>query len=111
MSQIYEAAERAGILERTTFVITGDHGHVDLHTKIAPNVWLAAAGLLESAPASGTAGRGDWRAVFHVTGASAFLHLADPEDRTTRGGRESRSLLHNVHQTWLDCILAGSAHL
>ncbi len=75
VSQIWEAAGRAGIRDRTAFVITGDHGFVDLHTKLAPNVWLAAAGLLEPAP-----DRGDWRAAFHVTAASAFLHLADPGD-------------------------------
>lgn len=75
VAQIYEAAERAGILERTTFVITGDHGHVDLHTLLAPNVWLVEAGLMEDRD-----DRGRWRATFHTTGASAFLHLADPAD-------------------------------
>ncbi len=75
VSQIYEAAERAGILERTAFVITGDHGHVDLHSVLAPNVWLAGAGLMEDRD-----DRGAWRAAFHTTGASAFLHLADPAD-------------------------------
>ncbi len=75
VSQIYEAAQNAGIAERTAFVVTGDHGHVDLHSELAPNVWLAAAGLRTVAE-----DRGDWRATFHVTGASAFLHLADPSD-------------------------------
>ncbi len=76
VSQVYEAAERAGILERTAFVITGDHGFVDLHTQIAPNVWLVEAGLRSPAK-----DRGDWRAAFLVTGAAAFLHLADAEDQ------------------------------
>ncbi len=71
-----EAAARAGILARTAFVITGDHGHTDLHTRLAPNLWLAEAGLLEPQP-----DRGQWRAAFHTSGAAAFLHLADPEDR------------------------------
>lgn len=75
IAQIYEAAERAGILARTAFVITGDHGHVDRHTLLAPNVWLAEAGLRTATP-----DRGDWRATFHTSAASAFLILRDPAD-------------------------------
>lgn len=78
VSQIYEAAETAGILPRTTFVITGDHGHIDRHTRLAPNALLARAGLMGTS----TRERGDWRAAFHTTAASAFLHLRDPEDHT-----------------------------
>jgi hypothetical protein len=76
LSQIYEAAERAGILERTAFIVTGDHGHVDRHTRLAPNVLLAGAGLMGDSVER----RGDWRAAFHTTAASAFLHLNDPAD-------------------------------
>lgn len=76
VAQIYEAAEAAGMLERTVFVITGDHGHIDRYTAIAPNVALAEAGLVGKEP-----NRGKWRAVFHTAAASAFLHLADPRDR------------------------------
>ncbi len=78
LAQMVEAAEREGILEQTTFVVTGDHGHVDLHTLLAPNVWLTAAGLLEQ-PGEGERGR--WRATFHTSAASAFLMLRDPADR------------------------------
>jgi hypothetical protein len=75
VSKLWEAAARAHILDRTAFVILGDHGHLDRHVALAPNVWLAEEGLLEPTPE-----RGDWRAVFHATGASLFLHLEDPED-------------------------------
>jgi glycerophosphoryl diester phosphodiesterase/arylsulfatase A-like enzyme len=75
IARIVEAAEEAGILEQTTFIITGDHGFSDIHTTLAPNVWLAEAGLLGSAPNAG-----DWRARFHTSGASAFLMLRDPAD-------------------------------
>lgn len=67
LAQVWETAERLGVLDRTTFVVTGDHGHVDRHTKLRPNVLLAEAGLLD-------------RARFHTGGASAFLHLLDPSD-------------------------------
>lgn len=75
IQRMVDAARRAGILERTAFVVTGDHGFVDLDTEVAPNVWLVRAGLLEDAP-----DRGDWRATFHPDGGSAFLRLRDPAD-------------------------------
>ncbi|MEM9555674.1 MAG: ectonucleotide pyrophosphatase/phosphodiesterase [Acidobacteriota bacterium] len=78
LSQLVEAAERTGIQDRTAFVVTGDHGHVTRHTKVAPNIWLAADGFVEP-----TADRGSWRAVFHTTGSAAFLHLRDPADSET----------------------------
>ena len=75
ISAIMEAVERAGALETTTFVVTGDHGFVDTHTQLAPNVLLAEAGL------TGTASdRGEWRASFHAMGGAAFLHLKDDSD-------------------------------
>lgn len=70
ISALVEAAERAGILERTAFVVTGDHGFVDYHLSLAPNVWLVQAGLSGSEK-----DRGDWRATFHTQGGGAFLHL------------------------------------
>ena len=75
---IVEAAARAGILERTAFVITGDHGFVDTHAKLSPNVWLTQAGLMEAKP-----DRGDWKATFHTTGGAACLILKDPDDAAT----------------------------
>ena len=80
LAQIWETAERSGMLDRTTFVVTGDHGHIDRHTELAPNVWLRQAGLLERNDLVKDGGRGTWRAVFHITGAAAFLHLKDPSD-------------------------------
>jgi len=78
IGKIREAAHRAGILDKTTFIITGDHGFMDIHTTLAPNVWLVAAGLMEDQK-----DRGDWKASFHTSGASAFLHLRDPSDEAT----------------------------
>ncbi|PAP75469.1 alkaline phosphatase family protein [Rubrivirga marina] len=76
IGRLTEAADRAGIAAETTFIVTGDHGFSDIHTTLAPNVWLLEAGLTGD-----TRDRGpDWRASFMVTGASAFLHLRDPSD-------------------------------
>lgn len=76
VGEMLDAARRAGIADRTAFVITGDHGFFDVHSTLAPNVWLAEAGLLEP-----RRDRGDWRAAFHTASASAFLHLRDPGDQ------------------------------
>lgn len=78
IGQIREAAERAGIIDRTAFVVTGDHGFVDTHTLLAPNAWLVEAGLHDPDRRPGA-----WRAAFHPAGGSAYLHLADPDDRET----------------------------
>ncbi|TRZ43533.1 alkaline phosphatase family protein [Robertkochia solimangrovi] len=67
---IYDALERAGILEETAIIITGDHGFVTVHTAIAPNIWLKDAGLYE-------------KAFFFSTGGSTFLHLKDKNDTKT----------------------------
>ena len=75
IARMAEAAERAGILDRTAFVISGDHGFVDVDTRLSPNVWLVEAGLHGPGP-----GRGEWRAAFHPAGGSAFLRLRDPGD-------------------------------
>jgi predicted AlkP superfamily pyrophosphatase or phosphodiesterase len=78
ISQIMEALERAGIKDSTAIIVTGDHGFVDVHTILAPNVWLAQKGLLESG-----SGRGNWKAAFHTSGAAAFLYLKDKNDTKT----------------------------
>ena len=73
IGQILETVERLGKLETTTFVVTGDHGFVDIHSALAPNVLLRQAGL------TGGAGQ-PWKAKFHTSGAAAFLHLHDSAD-------------------------------
>jgi hypothetical protein len=70
IGRIRDAAERAGILERTAFIITGDHGFVDVHTELNPNAWLVGAGLRTAAP-----DRGAWQASFHGNGGATFLYL------------------------------------
>ena len=75
VGQIVESARRAGIGDRTTFVVTGDHGFVDFDTLVSPNVWLVEAGLREE-----RRGGDSWRAVFHRDGGSVFLHLRHEGD-------------------------------
>lgn len=74
---IMEAVEKAGLTEQTTFIITGDHGFVDIHTALHPNVWLAQAGLYDPEHPEKS------RAYFHAAGASSFLLLTDETDTKT----------------------------
>ena len=89
INAVLEAAQRAGILDRTAFIVTGDHGFVDVHTSVAPNVWLAEAGLMETQE-----DRGEWRATFHTAGGAAFLHLKDPNDSAALG--QVKKILRNL---------------
>lgn len=78
IGKILEAAERADLLDKLTIIITGDHGFVNIHAALSPNVWLVEEGLMEDRK-----DRGDWKAAFHTAGASAFLILKDPKDQGT----------------------------
>lgn len=89
VSRLVEAADQAGVLEHTAFVISGDHGFTNISLRVAPNVWLVEEGLMEDAN-----DRGDWKATFHTGGGTAFLHLKDPEDTETAD--RVRELIHNL---------------
>ncbi len=89
VAAIVEAADRVGILGRTAFIVTGDHGFVELNTSVAPNVWLTSAGLMENAP-----DRGNWRATFHTSGGSALLYLRNPDD--AEAARQARQVIDDL---------------
>ncbi len=74
VARMTEGAERAGILDRTTFIVVGDHGFIDVDALLGPNVWLAEGNLLDPAPG------GPWRARFHSGVGAAFLRVREAED-------------------------------
>ncbi len=76
IGQILETVERLGMMEQTTIIITGDHGFVDIHSVLSPNVWLKEAGLI-SREEKGA----EFKAKFHTSGAAAFLHLNNPKEK------------------------------
>jgi len=78
VSNILEAVQAAGIADSTTIIVTGDHGFVDINTGFNPNVLLARNGLIPSGN-----NRDGWKAMFHASGGSAFLHLRDKKDTKT----------------------------
>jgi predicted AlkP superfamily pyrophosphatase or phosphodiesterase len=74
---IMESVEKAGIADNTTIIVVGDHGFVNIHSQIAPNVLLAKAGLIDQN------NKQAWKAYFHSSGGSSFLHLKDKNDKQT----------------------------
>jgi predicted AlkP superfamily pyrophosphatase or phosphodiesterase len=75
---LIEAADRAGILEETNFIVLGDHGHLAVERSIALNARFVEAGLIEL-DSKGTVSR--WKARSHAAGHSAQIHLKDAGDR------------------------------
>ncbi len=73
INQIIEGLERYKMLDSTVVIVCGDHGFVDTHTQISPNVWLKEAGLLSADP-------DNWRARFHGSGVTMFLYLKEKSD-------------------------------
>ena len=73
--EIQEGLERAGITEKSTIIVTGDHGFINTHTTIAPNIWLKEAGLFTDVDY--------WKAQFHTVGGSAFLMLNEKKGEKT----------------------------
>lgn len=78
IKDILEAVQRAGIKDSTTVIVTGDHGFVDIHSALAPNVLLAKAGLYDPQRPD------NWKAYFHPAGGGAFLQLKDRNDQQTK---------------------------
>ena len=90
---ILEALDKAGIKDSTAVIVMGDHGFVDIHTQLLPNVWLKENGF--SIPSG--AHPSDWTALFNTTGGSAFLHLKDPADSVTL--RQVRRILSDLPES------------
>jgi predicted AlkP superfamily pyrophosphatase or phosphodiesterase len=76
---LVEATKKAGIDERTTFLVLGDHGFADVKKSIAPNWLLAREGFITLAGERVV----DWKAMVENTGGSAGVYLKDPTDAAT----------------------------
>ncbi|WP_346317977.1 ectonucleotide pyrophosphatase/phosphodiesterase [Chitinophaga sp. YIM B06452] len=78
VKSIREAVDMAGITQNTTIIVTGDHGFVDIHAVLAPNVLLAQAGLYDPQKPE------NWKACFHTAGGGCFLQLKDRNYKQTK---------------------------
>lgn len=91
VGNILQAIEAAGIKDSTAVIVTGDHGFADIHTSFSPNVLLAQYGIITK---PGT--KDGWKAMFHSSGASAFLHLKNSADTKTLN--KVRAILDSLPQ-------------
>ena len=83
VGQLVEAVNKAGIADRTTFIVLGDHGFANVSQAIAPNWLLAKEGFISS---------NDWRAMVMNTGGSAGVYLNHGQDAAeVRGLLEKNS--------------------
>ena len=80
IGEIMQAVEEIGELENTNFVLTSDHGQLEVKRIIHPNVILADHGLITKND-DGTLK--DWDAWCLSGGLSALVYLKNPEDRET----------------------------
>lgn len=78
LGTLLAALDKAGTLEQTNVIVTGDHGFMDVHTLVRPNALLREAGLVtldaDKKPK-------EWTALCQGTGGSAPIYLREPADK------------------------------
>jgi predicted AlkP superfamily pyrophosphatase or phosphodiesterase len=85
---IMDALKQAGIWDKTVFIVTGDHGFLDVKTSVNANIWLVKAGLITDVK------KDDWKAQFFSVGGSSYLYLKDPHDKRTE--KQVRAILDQL---------------
>ena len=78
LGDIIKATRDAGIFEDTDFVITSDHGQLNISRTISPNVVFADHGLIQ-VDADGNVA--DYTAFCKSTALSAQVYLKNPDDK------------------------------
>ena len=80
IGELMAAVEEAGLADCTNFVLTSDHGQIDIKRVMSPNVLLAEAGLIDVDAEGNIA---DWKAFCQSGGTSAIVYLKDSNDKET----------------------------
>jgi predicted AlkP superfamily pyrophosphatase or phosphodiesterase len=75
--QVVEAVEEAGLKEKTTFVVTADHGFITYKKRILPNVLLKQEGHIKAALGNKVTERRVW---CHAQGV-AYIYILDQANR------------------------------
>ncbi len=70
LGDIMAAAEQAGIVKDTVYLVVGDHGHINVSYKVHLNNLLREHSLIAEKN-----GNMKWRAYFQAAGGSAYLHI------------------------------------
>ncbi len=87
IGEILQSVERAGTLNETVFMVTGDHGFYRVHSAFQPNVVLEKAGLLETDENGRVR---TWQAIAHRSG----IRLKNPGD--TALARRVEKMFHDL---------------
>lgn len=95
IGQLMEAAEEAGVGPETNFVLTSDHGQMEIKRTVNLNVFLADRGFLTVRDGQ----LADWRAYCLSGGLSALVYLRDPQDQILY--REVLSVLEEMAEEGL----------
>lgn len=74
---VIDALKTADAWNNTVLIVTGDHGFVDVKTRVSPNVWLEKAGIHTDMKSDG------WKARFYSVSGSAYLYLNNKKDKAT----------------------------
>jgi predicted AlkP superfamily pyrophosphatase or phosphodiesterase len=74
---LLDAIRRTDAWDRTTIIVTGDHGFLPLHTELAINLPLVEAGLVTKGGDGGVS----WRAIVSPNRGLGSLYLARDEDQ------------------------------
>ena len=72
ITDIVEATKKAGIYEKTIFVITSDHGQIDVHQNVYLNNILERAGYIKRKESGLT-----YTAYVQSTGLGAYIYIKD----------------------------------
>lgn len=81
LEMLIEATRDAGVFEETNFVVTADHGQLNVTRIVKPNVEFVKNGLVALDENGQVA---DWQAWCFSAGLSAHVVLKDPEDAALR---------------------------
>ncbi len=81
LADLIKATMDAGIYEDTDFVVTSDHGQINIVRSCAPNVILAENGFIDVDDQGRVT---SWRAFCKSAAASSHVYLSDPEDSALR---------------------------
>lgn len=85
---VIDAIKSAGIWDKTVFIVTGDHGFMDVTTSVSPNIWLIKSGFITDVK------KDEWKAQFYSVSGSGYLYLKDKNDKKTAA--EVMSMLNNL---------------
>jgi predicted AlkP superfamily pyrophosphatase or phosphodiesterase len=80
IGRVVEAARKAGIFDKTTFIVVSDHGFAEVKKRFEPNVFLAKEKLITL---DGGGKPADWKVAAWPAGGSCAIVLRDPADKTT----------------------------